>query len=236
MDGHSDPRRVAGVDGAKRGWVVAESGLHAPARVTVTVVDRLDDLVGRVADGSLAALAIDMPIALPSDGPRWCDREARALLGPRRSSLFPTPVRAVLDAVDYSDALTRSRSASGVGLSKQAWHLVPRIRELDNLVTADLARRIVEAHPESGFAVLAGAPLESTKKTPEGRAARRTLLAPRFAGLDAALDDRGGGVGVDDVLDATINAWTARRLVRGTARILADGTTDHRGRPLQLVT
>ena len=42
----------------------------------------------------MGALAIDIPIGIPEAGARPADREARALLGPRRNSVFPAPVRA----------------------------------------------------------------------------------------------------------------------------------------------
>ena len=81
----------------------------------------------RWTTATLAALAVDMPIGLPDDGPRLADQQARRRLGARRSSVFPTPVRATLDAVDYPDALAISRRVSGKGLSKQAFNLLPRI-------------------------------------------------------------------------------------------------------------
>ena len=77
---------------------------------------------------------------------------------------------------------------------------------------------VVEAHPELSFAALAGAPLATRKSTWAGAAARRSLLAR--AGIDVP-DDlglAGAQAGVDDVLDAAVLAWTARRVAAGTAR------------------
>ena len=43
-------------------------------------------------------IAIDIPIGFPTAGHRPADLTARAVLGARRSSLFLTPSRAVLEA------------------------------------------------------------------------------------------------------------------------------------------
>ena len=48
-------------------------------------------------------VVIDIPIGLPESGRRACDLEARAMLGPRRSSVF-TGVRRPLLALDSYEA------------------------------------------------------------------------------------------------------------------------------------
>lgn len=218
-----DPQ-VAGVDGCRGGWVVARTGADGAAPVHVEVVPSLDDVVRAVSDGRLVAVGIDMPLGLPDDGVRAADRAARALLGPRRSSLFPTPSRAVLDATDHADANERSRAASGKGLSIQAFHLLPKMRELDALVTPALQPAIAEVHPETSFAVLRGSPCTHPKRTPEGRAERLAALTPWFEAVSfaAAVAWRGRAAAPDDVLDALAAAWTARRLARGEALVLGD--------------
>src|SRR5690606_994434 len=121
--------------------------------------------------------AVDMPIGLPDAGVRGCDLAARARLGARRSAVFPAPSRAVIGARDHAEAIVRERAASGRGLSLQAFRLVPKVAELDGLVTPELQHRLVEAHPELAFARRAGAPAVHPKRTPAGRAERRALLA-----------------------------------------------------------
>jgi predicted RNase H-like nuclease len=173
-----------GVDGSAGAWVAAVLGADAPP--TLRWCCDIDAVVGLAVGVGATVIGIDMPIGLPDDAPRPSDRAARVLLGPRRSTLFPTPMRAVLDAVDYPDALARSRAVSGRGLSKQAWNLVPAIRQVR---TAALAaqhsggQRFVEVHPETSFTVMAGRPLAS-KRTPEG-------VAERVAALVAALGESG---------------------------------------------
>jgi predicted RNase H-like nuclease len=227
--------RVAGVDGCRGGWAVVEVALRRGAPSRVARVDSIGPLVARARRGELAAVGIDMPIGLPDGDRRAADVEARARLGTRRSSVFPTPARAVLGASDYPDALARSRAATGRGLSRQAFHLLGRIAEVDRAVRPADQRRVVEVHPESCFAVLAGAPLAEPKRSAAGRAARLALLVPHFPDVADHVGHRPAGVAVDDLLDAFAVAWTARRVARGRAERLGDGALDARGLRMEIV-
>lgn len=207
---------VAGVDGCRGGWVVVRVAVDAgpPWTGRVGRVGTLDGVVAEARAGALAVVGVDMPMGLPVDGPRASDRLLRARLGVRRSSVFPTPPRAALGATDFADALARARAATGRGISLQAFHLLAKIRELDGLIDPGLQERVVEVHPESSFAALAGAPLASTKRRAAGRAERRALLVPWFAGVAERADD--------DELDAHGAAWTAARVALGTADWVGD--------------
>jgi len=218
--------KVAGVDGCRGGWVIVTSSIEGGAS-TVERVARLDALFERVRGGELGAVGIDMPIGLPSHTRRASDSALRVHLGPRRSSVFPTPPRVVLGAADYHDALARARDATGVGLSKQAWNLVDKIRDVDALMTPDLQPLVSEAHPESSFAELAGAPLATRKSTTEGRHERMQLLQSSFPDV---VDHLSRPVAFTvDVLDAFAAAWTARRMAVGSARWFGDDERDARG-------
>jgi predicted RNase H-like nuclease len=229
---------VAGADGCRGGWVLAI--LHPdpvldPSRggLDVEVVRRLDAAIADVDAGRLAALAVDMPMGLPDDGPRACDLAARRRLGARRSSVFPTPVRATLDAPTYAEALIRSRAACGRGLSRQAFNLLAKMAELDAAIRPDLQDRVVEAHPEMAFARLAGRPCLDPKRTTEGRAERLALL--REAGLGDLDALRLPGAAPDDVLDAAALTLTAARVRDGLAERLGDGARDARGLRMEIV-
>lgn len=207
---------VAGVDGCRSGWVVATWTDGSGAVLQLEVVGRFDEVVQRVVQGEVALVAVDMPIGLADSGPRQCDRAARQLLGPRRSSIFPTPIRAVLACETYPEALEISRKACGVGLSKQAWFLVPKLREVDAVMRR--SRRtdtVLEVSPELSFAALAGAPLMHPKRTVEGLRIRLELLRPYFPDLDDLLTRRYPGAAPDDLLDACALAWSAHRLQQG---------------------
>src|SRR5690606_31915637 len=117
-----------------------------------------------------AVLAIDIPIGLTDDGPRPPDVAARALLGPRASSVFPAPVRATLNANSYEDACDLSFAARGKRLSKQSFAILPKIREVDELLRTRSATEfpvpVHEVHPEVSFCYLNdGRPMVHPKRT-----------------------------------------------------------------------
>jgi predicted RNase H-like nuclease len=176
-----------------------------------------------------------MPIGLPDAGPRPADGAARRRLGPRRSSVFPTPLRAVLAATDYPDALARSRAVDGRGLSKQAYNLLPRIAEVDAAMTPGLQDRVFECHPETCFARLAGRPLTTVKRDAAGRAERSELLAPVLGDVVHLWRAPPAGARADDVLDALVVAATAARFVVGDVEHLGDGARDGTGLRMEIV-
>ncbi|MEM1418846.1 MAG: DUF429 domain-containing protein [Myxococcota bacterium] len=213
-------KALAGIDGCRGGWIVARGELREGALVVhgAAKVVTLDEAL---AGGVVAAL--DMPIGLPEvaeAGGRPCDRAARQRLGRRKSSVFSCPVRAVLEAATYPEALARQRASGpgAIGLAKQTWHLVPKMREVDAWITPARQRRVKEVHPELAFATLAGAPMEDRKASFLGRLARlRALEAAGVVPGDALLLERDRDVAADDVLDAFANLWVAARIARGDA-------------------
>ena len=181
-----------------------------------------------------AAIAVDMPIGLPAAGQRACDVEVRRRLGPRRASVFPAPIRPVLDASGYVEALELGRAADGRGMSKQSFHLLSKIRELDALATPRVQRTVVECHPELCFAAMTGSPCAHPKRTPPGRAERLVALRSAFPDVDLHLAAPHRGARADDVLDAFATAWTARRVAAGTAEHIG-GDLDERGLRMEVV-
>jgi predicted RNase H-like nuclease len=234
--------RVAGLDGCRAGWVLATGRVTSARRagamlrdVEVAVVATFADALARVLDGSIAAMGVDMPIGLQDSGSRRADQDARRRLGPRRSSVFPTPVRAALHAPDYPEALARSRAIDGRGLSKQAFHLLPRMAEVDAAMTPELQGRVFECHPETVFARLGEGPLTLTKHTPEGLDLRQELLQPWFAEDVGSHLPAPVGAKADDVLDALAVAVTAWRFTDGDVEHLGDGALDARGLRMEIV-
>jgi predicted RNase H-like nuclease len=142
---------------------------------------------------------------------------AREFVGPRRSSVFPVPPRAVLEANSYEEALSLSRKLIGKGITRQSWALRDKILDADSVSAAE--PRIHEVHPEVSFCAMAGAPLAYAKRTWNGQAQRKALLTQ--AGIELP-DDIGpaAAVPVDDVLDAAASAWSALRIAAGEARTL----------------
>ena len=219
-------RLLLGADGCRGGWVVAvDDGSGETALLVVP------DIPALLALGA-AVVGIDIPLGLPAEGPRACDVAARARLGPRRSSVFPAPVRSVLGAAGHREAVVRSVAASGRGLSVQAWNLVPKIADADRHVPPGAP--VHEVHPELSFATMGGAPQGAPKRDRTGRADRLALLRVPFPDVDDRLATRPGGCAPDDVLDALAVLWTVRRIAAGTAEVLGDGAVDEAGRTMSI--
>lgn len=204
--------------------------------VDVRVIPSLGVLVPALESGCLAAAAVDIPIGLPETGPRDCDRLARRMLGPRRSSVFPAPARAVLQATSYAQACALSREICGKGLSKQLYNIVDKIRDADDVVSPRLQPKLFEACPELSFALMhGGEPMPHTKRTQEGRAERLAALRVGLGTDVTPLVDRPpAGAARDDVLDALALAWTARRAAAGDGLRLG-GDTDGRGLRMEVL-
>lgn len=217
-----DPR-CAGVDGCRDGWVVA-------TRVDVRVVGTFAEVLALGFD----VVAVDMPIGVSYDSARSCEREARRFISPRGSTIFPTPVRGCFDVATYREACDVSRAAIGRAISKQAWNILPKIREIDDLLTPEHAASVVESHPECAFAMMNGSPLRSSKHTAAGLADRAALLADvaRMSVPDTRLRAKR-----DDVLDAFAVLWSAERFARGEHRTFGGDPAefDPRGLPMRIV-
>ncbi len=207
---------VLGIDGARTGWVgVLWDGTEPRASFHVELAGLIDDATAE-AGSALGAVAVDMPIELGGAELRRCDVEARPLLGPRRSSLFAPPASAALDFDDYAHANAWSKATLGRGISKQAWMLVPKIREIRGLA-ADRDIPLYETFPELAFrAMNDDVPLSHPKRTWTGLASRLRLL--HDAGIDLPVHPGvAGSVAADDMIDAGALAWSAMRIARGEA-------------------
>jgi predicted RNase H-like nuclease len=215
---------IGGTDGCPRGWILVVRGTDG------TIASHLCADAGELMSHAraLAALAIDIPIGIPEAGARSCDVPARRALGVRGSSVFPAPVRAALGAVDYRDASDRSFAAHGKRLSKQAFNIIPKIREVDLALRADpgAAGRVHEVHPELSFMLLnGGEPMPASKRTADGRRDRRALIDREFPGAFAEVRARHARREAkdDDLLDAFAALWSAGRIERGLARAFPEG-------------
>jgi predicted RNase H-like nuclease len=202
------------------------------------VLHSLEPVVAELRAGRMVCAGIDIPIGLADKEPRPCDVAARRALGPRRSSVFPAPVRAVLDADSYADACALSRRACGKGISKQLYNILDKIRTVDALQTPRLQDQLFEMSPELSFAQLTGRPMRANKRTAEGRAARRQALTGAAAlgeTVSGMLDEPlPAGAKRDDVIDALIGAWTARRRAAGLHMRLG-GDVDARGLRMEIL-
>ena len=222
--------KYAGVDGAGRshGWVlvlVEDDHLHS-ASLHPNLASVLAECDG------VAAIGIDIPIGhevAGERGKRRADIDARRRLGTARArSVFWVPPPEVLRAADVSAAIKVSTDRDWIRPSPLIWGLRDRIGQAH---AAARDPRVIEVHPEVSFQALAqqlgrAAPLQYPKSTWDGLVERLELLhearlrpTRSFGGL--------GRAGPDDVLDATIAAWSARRYAQGQAKPLPlDPPTD----------
>jgi predicted RNase H-like nuclease len=229
-DWQADPVAVLGVDGWRGAWVGA---LLDGRRVRLLA---LADVAAVLAVPDVEAVAIDMPIGSSEDGVRTCGVQARDLLEATgaASSVFPSPVRAVLHARDHAHARELSRAATG-GLrapSAQTFMLGAAIRALDDALGTPPTDRVVEVHPELAFRCGLGG-VTDRKGTARGTVQRLAALRA-VMDVEEALADAPVGVPVIDALDACAAAGSARRLADGTAQYVGDGTTDTRARPMRI--
>jgi predicted RNase H-like nuclease len=218
---------LAGVDGCPAGWAVVWRRLDGDEAAAFSVAA---DFASILDDPRQAAIvAVDMPIGLPDrvgKGGRGPEAAVRPLLGERQSSVFSVPSRAAVMTPDYTTAcrVALATSEPPRKVSKQCFHLFPRIREIDALMTAALEARVFECHPELAFWRLNGErPMTLPKKvksraSPAGIAERTALLARH--GYDAAwlAQDLPRGVGRDDLIDAAALALVAGRIARAVAQ------------------
>lgn len=211
---------VIGVDGCRAGWIAVRWG-EAPTHMLCRTFAEVLELDGVV-------IAVDMPVGFAEDGKRSCESLARAKLGQRQSSVFAVPSRAAVMCEDYREACAANllHSSPPKKVSKQIFHIFPKMREIDALMSPALQSRVFEAHPELAFWAMNGeTPLDLPKKVKgsahePGLALRRSLL--QRAGFP--LDDLQGPsykpaeAGADDLLDACACAWVARRILIGKGR------------------
>jgi predicted RNase H-like nuclease len=217
----STPQAVLGVDGCPAGWVaVALAGDACEAWVHRSFDELLQSWP------AAAVIAVDMPIGLVARGWRSADAAARrflAELGRPRASVFEVPPRRALRATSHAEACRLSRAHAGKGISIQAFHLFPKILEVDRHARD---ARLIEVHPEVSFAIMArGRVALASKKTREGATARRRLLSREGIRIPAQLATT-PGVGIDDILDAAAAAWSGRRWLRGEALELPPASPD----------
>ena len=211
---HGDDMRVTGVDACRRGWVAVSVNTARPGGLKVDSVRVHASLARVLEEDEASVVGIDMPLGLLDSGWREADRAARRLLGPRRSSVFAIPPRAVCAQASYQAANQRCRELTGQGFSIQAWGLRAKLLEAD-LYRATCGHPLYEVHPELAFGALAGAPLEHSKHTEAGRDLRRELLGR--AGLAVP---RVRLAPVTDMLDAAAVAWSAWRIATGQAVVI----------------
>jgi len=174
---------------------------------------------------------------------RRCDKEARRLLGPRRSSVFRVPCRAAVYAESYDEALAQNEALTGTRIFKATWNIAGKMREVDELLASNGRARetLREIHPELCFWGLSGCqPRQYAKSRKKGYQERLELLQAIYPQTDLVVSHTLAHfsrqeVKKDDILDALAAAVTARLGFDKLSSIPRPPEKDARGLPMEIV-
>ena len=230
-------RAVIGVDGCPAGWIAV--------RWADAVTHHLCGSFAEVLAMDAEIIAVDMPIGFPAVSGRAVEREVRPRLGGRQSSVFSVPSRAAVICTGYREACAANllNSDPPRKVSKQIFHIFPKMREIDALMTPELQARVHEVHPEVAFwAMNGGTALSLPKKVKgspdaDGLKLRTALLRAAGFPRDSVppVSYKRRDVGADDLIDACACAWSARRILAGIAiRFPAQPPRDARGLRMEI--
>jgi len=231
---------VVGVDGCRAGWLAVKLSHRGTPESQI-----FPDMAALWSAYRRAALIlVDIPIGLPETAnDRDCDRAARKVLGPRRASVFPVPCRNAVYAPNYDAAIRINEQLTGKRIFRATWNLIPRMRQVDELLLAEpQARKVIrEAHPEVLFWGLnQGKPMALAKKEAAGEAERLEVLErvyPRTRALFLEMREtlpKGHAI-PDDLVDALAAAVTGL-LGGGDLKTLpANPARDAHGLPMEMV-
>ncbi len=239
-----------GVDGCRAGWfaVFLAMGNDQNCEWEIGIFPNFSSLIDFLKNNYGQAeplILIDIPIGLKSGGygERLSDIGARSVLKSRKSSIFPVPCREAVYAESYEKACEVNKELTGKSISRQAWNIIPKIRDVDAfLIENETFRGIVrETAPEVCFQAFTGSPMKYPKKSLDGFSERMKALksvclaADKIA--DAALSRyRRKEVAKDDILDALAAAITARMgRSYGFEYVPCKPETDDKGLNIQMV-
>lgn len=234
-----------GVDGCKAGWfaVSVNENNEWKTHVFSHIFNLWDHFWEQY--GTNLQIFIDIPIGLreSTTKERLCDLEARKLLGKKAPAVFPAPCRQATKEKTYENASYVNEKFTGRRLSQQAWGIVPKIRQVDQLMCADENARthITEIHPELCFYGLAGHPMEYSKKNEDGFRERKNILVEIYPPTEKVVKSSLSNyfrkdVDKDDVLDALAATLTARKGHDHKLRTIPEEPEiDPQGLPMRMV-
>ena len=229
-------KKIAGIDGSKGGWVCVSGYENNFRELKFEKLEKFHDI--KLKDFNL--VLVDIPIGLDIDlkkGGRIVDKLARKELLNNKSSIFNAPSRLVLDAKNYEEA-NKINKSKGMGLSKQSWNLVKKIKEVDDFIRNSNKTIIFESHPEIIFQVMKRDKVSTKKKNDEGIIERRNLLEKNGFNkvfLERNLSAKDSFYKKDDFIDACSLFWSANRAIAKTeVKIPNDIVLDSKGIIMQI--
>ena len=237
-----------GVDGCRGGGLAINIALDNSWEVNL--FKRFSQLWDNYGEAFL--ILVDIPIGLRQGSEekgslereeRRCDKEARKLLGKRRSSVLRVPCRPAVYAGSYDEAIARNERLTGTRIFKATYNIVGKIREVDEFLAANRQAReqVREMHPELCFWSLNGCrPLQYSKNKEKGYLERLQLLQSIYPLSETILNHTLSSyprkkVKKDDILDALSGAITAMIGRESLTAIPNQPERDSKGLPMEMV-
>ena len=206
-----------GIDGCKDGWIAVSCPSSSFSEAKAHHYKKLSQLTKSFSYDSI--VIIDIPLGLEVSSPnRKCDVEARKFLGLRSSTIFSPPCLEAVFCENYNQAKAINLTQTGKSISKQSWFLSKKILEAREF--SEKGFKLKEGHPECSFADFAGRPLLDKKKSTRGIFKRVHILEQLGfrPPLLAEMLPENTAVGADDLLDAMILCWVARKFYNGESK------------------
>jgi len=210
-------KKIAGIDGSKGGWVCVSGYENNYKELKFEKLKEFNDIKSK----NFNLVLVDIPIGLDIDlkkGGRIVDKLARKELLTNKSSIFNAPSRLVLEAKNYEEA-NKINKNKGMGLSRQSWNLVKKIKEVDEFIKNSNKTIVFESHPEIIFQVMKKDKVSTKKKNDEGIIERRNLLEKNGFNkvfLEKNLLAKDSFYKKDDFIDACSLFWSANRVITKT--------------------
>ena len=229
-------KKIAGIDGSKGGWVCVSGYENNYKELKFEKLKEFNDIKSKNFNLVLVDIPIGLDINLKKGG-RIVDKLARKELLTNKSSIFNAPSRLVLEAKNYEEA-NKINKNKGMGLSKQSWNLVKKIKEVDEFIKNSNKTIIFESHPEIIFQVMKKDKVSTKKKNDEGIIERRNLLEKNGFNkvfLEKNLLAKDSFYKKDDFIDACSLFWSANRVITKTeVKIPNDIVLDSEGIIMQI--
>jgi predicted RNase H-like nuclease len=172
---------MMGIDGCKQGYMVA---VIQDRRLIIKVEKSLEN-INKYTD----LILIDVPIGCPSSiEDQRPEPFIRKLVMGRSSSVFNVPALQTLSAQSYEEANKINRMILNKGLSKQSYHIIPIVKEVNEFILNNPHLNIHESFPELIFTKLKGKPCAYSKHMKEGKQERIDCLIQNFKWLKEDLE------------------------------------------------